>query len=95
LIYDTGSDWLIVDTDNCQSCNLPVFNTASSTTYTITNTTLSELNYGSASVKGYYATDLVSLDTADSTQVTGFEFFAMASQVGIDDTFDGILGLGR
>ena len=79
LIYDTGSDWLVVDTDNCQSCHAPVFDTSASDTYTVTNTTLSTLVYGSASVKGYYSQDFVSLDTDASTHVAGMEFFALAS----------------
>ena len=28
VIFDTGSDWLIVDTDMCYSCIQPVFNTS-------------------------------------------------------------------
>lgn len=72
-----------------------MFNTSSSTSYSISNATLSNLEYGSASVSGYYATDFISLDTTASTEITGFEFFAMASQVGISDTFDGIVGFGR
>ena len=38
VIYDTGSDWLTVDTDlcsNCASLDSTYFNTASSSTYTV------------------------------------------------------------
>lgn len=33
VIYDTGSDWLVLDTDFCSTCHSPVFDTAASTTY--------------------------------------------------------------
>lgn len=33
VIYDTGSDWLVLDTDFCSTCYQPVFNTSNSTTY--------------------------------------------------------------
>jgi hypothetical protein len=35
VIYDTGSDWLVLDTDFCSDCHLPVFNTRNSDTYRI------------------------------------------------------------
>lgn len=37
----------------------------------------------------------MSLDTTASTHVTEMQFFALAQQVGIEDTFDGIVGFGR
>ena len=33
VIYDTGSDWLALDTDFCATCVQPVYNTSNSTTY--------------------------------------------------------------
>jgi hypothetical protein len=33
MIYDTGSDWLVVETDFCPSCIEPVFHSTSSTSY--------------------------------------------------------------
>jgi len=33
VIYDTGSDWLVLDTDFCDNCHDPVYDTRSSTDY--------------------------------------------------------------
>jgi hypothetical protein len=35
VIYDTGSDWLVLDTDFCTDCHLPVFKTKKSSTYNV------------------------------------------------------------
>lgn len=60
VIWDTGSDWLVLDTDFCTNCIQPVFNTASSTSFTKLNTYVIQQVYGSASLYGYRATDTAS-----------------------------------
>ena len=42
LVYDTGSDWLALDTDFCTTCEQPVYNTRKSTTYQ--NVSTDEIN---------------------------------------------------
>lgn len=73
MIYDTGSDWLVLDTDNCYNCIQPVFNTANSTTfYMSTNQSMSNLAYGSANVYGYNVTDSAYITLkASNTSGTG------------------------
>jgi len=61
VIYDTGSDWLAVDTDVCESCFDPVFNSAESTSF-VNTTTPHNLLYGSAELDGHLVTDHVYLD---------------------------------
>lgn len=41
------------------------------------------------------ATDAVSLDNTASTRLSSFNFLAISSQVGIQESFDGILGMSR
>jgi hypothetical protein len=95
VIYDTGSDWLAVDTDACKYCYQPVFNASQSTTFTnVTSSEASWLSYGSAYLEGFNATDNVYLKYTD-LGVTNFKFFGITYQEGIDDTFDGIIGFSR
>jgi len=61
VIYDTGSDWLTIETDFCTNCIAPVFNTSASSTYTNKSSSIFSLKYGSASLTGYSALDTVAL----------------------------------
>lgn len=40
VVYDTGSDWLTLETDFCNDCNWPYFITAKSNTYKNTSNSL-------------------------------------------------------
>ena len=62
LIYDTGSDWLLVETDFCPSCIAPVFDTGSSTTYARVSDDKIYQYYGSGSMSGYRAKDTVAVN---------------------------------
>ena len=50
VVYDTGSDWLTLETDFCNDCNWPYFITAKSNTYKNTSNSLQNLVYGSANL---------------------------------------------
>ena len=50
LIFDTGSDWLVLETDFCESCIAPVFQSGLSTTYSILEPKIYSREYGSASI---------------------------------------------
>ena len=93
VIYDTGSDWLAVDTDVCASCFDPVFNSADSTSF-VNTTTPHNLLYGSAELDGHLVSDHTYLSHPD-LGVDDFPFIAVWQQVGISEDFDGILGLSR
>lgn len=95
VIYDTGSDWLVVDTDFCPTCHQPVFKTAQSSTYANVSNTIINQVYGSANLYGVSATDSVSPTPYVSTRLSSFNFLAMTAHVGIQETFDGILGMCR
>ena len=58
VIFDTGSDWLIIDSDLCSNCIDPVFHTSLSTTFNLPdNEKIISLVYGSANATGFNATD--------------------------------------
>jgi len=92
VIYDTGSDWLVLDTDFCDNCHDPVYDTRSSTDYRRVSRDLMSQEYGSASILGYNATDSISVNDAS---LEDFPWFALTEQIGIEESFDGILGFSR
>jgi hypothetical protein len=70
VIYDTGSDWLVLDTDFCDTCIEPVFNTSNSTSYVnVTNDTITQA-YGSALIYALNATDDTSMENPASSTGT-------------------------
>ena len=77
VIYDTGSDWLALDTEFCASCIQPVFNTSSSTTYKNESTTEIDQMYGSATLVALNASDQISLDNSTDTKLQSFNFLAI------------------
>lgn len=93
VVYDTGSDWLTVDTDQCSTCHQPVFDTNLSTSF-VNTTTEHNLLYGSAELDGHENTDDVYLSHPD-LGLEDFSFVGIIEQEGIQTTFDGILGLSR
>ena len=96
VVYDTGSDWLVIEGQDCSNCE--------GNTYDITPSletgdavALSEKSstreYGSAQLVGREYTDTVCI--LFSACVTDFEFFLIESQTGIREPIDGIMGLAR
>ena len=79
VIYDTGSDWLALDTDFCETCLQPVFNTSNSTTYQNVSGTIINQRYGSANLYTVNATDQISLDNTSDTKLSSFNFLAIQS----------------
>lgn len=87
VIWDTGSDWLVVDTDFCVDCLAPTYTTAASSTFVKQNTYVIQQSYGSANLYGYRSTDTVSAQdpgtAGASTQITAFPFIAVNQQTGL------------
>lgn len=94
VVYDTGSDWLVVEGSDCSNCEGNTYDIADSEgTPVQVNASQTERAYGSASLTGYEYTDKVCI--ALGTCIESFEFFLFDSQVGIREPIDGILGLSR
>ena len=95
LVYDTGSDWLVVEAKNCGNCLNHTYNEGLSSSHTRVDGDYIEHVYGSATLHGYDAKDRVSLDSASLLKVDSFEFFEIYAQAGLAINLDGILGLSR
>jgi hypothetical protein len=88
MIYDTGSDWLVVESNLCQTCLNHTYDHSSSSTFAYDGTELEEHLYGSAALYGYDVKDKVYLDSAGGTYATDFGFFEIHDQVGLVSTFN-------
>ena len=63
VAFDTGSDWLVLTSAECQCTDGLMYDTTSSTAYTRTSNTKHTIYYGDGQISGYYATDHVYLDS--------------------------------
>ena len=95
VVYDTGSDWLVVDGKTCRNCQGNVYDTATSTRSKNLGNPVSVRAYGSAILYGTEYSDLVCLNEFQGC-VNNFEYFLItANQTGLREPFDGIVGLSR
>ena len=90
VVYDTGSDWLVIPDSDCYQCD---GNKHDNSDATAIETTPSERLYGSAALVGKTYSDKTCLTTQESSCVADFEYFAFHEQTGINDPIEGILGL--
>ena len=95
VIFDTGSDWLVVEDTSCTTCVSTIFNKTKSTTFEVNSTTTRVLNYGSASFQGHTGNDTVGLDSSQNTAAPDFMFYLITKQTGISSNIDGIMGMAR
>ena len=91
VVFDTGSDWLVIEADNCGTCTGNTYNADQSGVQT--GTGISERSYGAAYLEGTEYKDTVCCLL--SACVSNFEYFAIYNQVGLQEPIDGILGLAR
>ena len=94
VVFDTGSDWLILETTECRSCRENRFDTGNSFSFRPYNLgSIDEMSYGSLNVKGYEALDFVCFTNNYSHCARDFRWFAITYQDGALSNFvDGILG---
>jgi hypothetical protein len=92
VVFDTGSDWLVVPDSNCTNCDGETINNefAEQTSFELT-----ERLYGSASLAGYTFKDRVCLTSSSNSCIEEFEYFAFTNQTGINDPIEGILGMSQ
>ena len=94
LVYDTGSDWLVVEGSDCSNCQGNTYNPRDSEGFPEqVNASQTQRDYGSASLTGYEFKDKVCITL--ETCIDDFEFFLIDSQIGIAEPIDGILGMSR
>ena len=96
VVYDTGSDWLVVEGSQCSNCEGNTYDIQpsldSGEAVQLTDTT-STREYGSASLTGKEYTDTVCI--LFTACVSNFEFYLIESQSGIREPIDGIMGMSR
>jgi len=91
VVYDTGSDWLVVPDVNCSNCEGTTHDSSSATP--TQGGVTSERLYGSASLLGTEYEDKVCMTTDESSCVDVFEYYSFSSQTGINNPLEGILGM--
>ncbi len=75
VIYDTGSDWLTIESKHGAHCLNTAVDDRKSSTGIPHGTKVEEKLYGSAELYGYDVKDNVYLDKAGGTFASTFEFF--------------------
>jgi len=90
VVFDTGSDWLVIPESDCKNCKGQKYNSSESVPV---DTTPTSREYGSASLKGKTFSDTVCLDEMDTSCVANFTYFAFHYQKGLSPPIEGILGL--
>ena len=95
VIFDTGSDWLVLEAKACSNCLKNSYDAHLSETFERVDDDLVEHIYGTAQLYGLDARDDVSLDKNGRVKVIMFEFFEVLKQYGITENVDGILGMCR
>ena len=95
LIYDTGSDWLVVEGADCKKCSGQLYDPQASSFFEQVDSRTESKTYGSfMSVKGLTVKDQVCLIKKDVC-VDPMYFFLVSDQTGIPDDADGIFGLAQ
>lgn len=80
VVFDTGSDWLVVPDKNCTNCDgVKVDNSGARQT----EDQISVRAYGSAELYGHTYESKVCLSSSRSSCVDKFEYFAFVNQTGI------------
>ena len=99
LIFDTGSDWITIESASCHNCLGRNFRQEDSSTFEYAAEGQSKREYGSATLSGIEAKDKVCLrdetQGADRVCLEKFEWFLISKQSGINARIDGVFGLSR
>lgn len=91
VIFDTGSDWLVVPSQNCNRCIGGFYNTTDDSRANYAENTRA---YGdSVLLQGYSYKDRVCIDSTPQSCVPKFEFFAFDEVVGELEFPFGVMGL--
>ena len=101
VVFDTGSDWLMVESYLCWNCEGrgnstgEVYNTTKSIMVDPENTEkLQQRIYGEVFLSGFEYTDKVCISISDGC-VNDFKYFGILKQEGLVEPVDGVLGMAR
>ena len=90
MVFDTGSDWLVVESNACSSC-IGKTRYYQSDSYIQLTTDAMSLEYGSASIAGVTVKD----DVCVGSLCSNFEWFLIKAQKGLPSDCSGIIGMSR
>ena len=93
VIFDSASDWLIIEGSECGTCEGNVYDISKSATSNQVQQDLSQRAYGVTTLTGLEWTDQVCF--SELACIQSFEFFLVYEQNGFREPIDGILGLAR
>jgi hypothetical protein len=74
VVYDTGSDWVVVEGKTCGNCEGNTYDPSTSTASKQIGTKISKRNYGTASLWGTEYTDKVCINSNKGC-VNNFQYF--------------------
>ena len=93
LVFDTGSDWLVVEGVDCDECEQNKYDPSTSAYSRQISTKSSQRFYGSAVLTGTEWEDQICILL--NKCINNFQYFLISSQRGIFEPVDGILGMAR
>lgn len=91
VVFDTGSDWMVIQGSSCTNCEGTLFNATKSGT--LASSTLQVRTYGSANLTGYVYNDTFCLSKDMSSCILNFQYFSVVNQVGLRPPVEGIAGM--
>jgi hypothetical protein len=74
VIFDTGSDYLVLQAEECRGCKGKAFNASASTTFVETDSDPYIQRYGSGKVVADIVNDTCSFDSGQSLAINDFQF---------------------
>ena len=104
VVYDTGSDWLCLESSDCEQCQAEKFKYKESASFKQLQSESSVREYGSASLMGFEVTDLTCIVPHTEDEISkgntsfckqDFEFFLVTKQKGLNEKYSGVCGLAR
>lgn len=96
MIFDTGSDWLVVEGATCTNCDGNTYDIRPNMDTGVAKDVskqISTRSYGSLELQGREYTDTVCI--LFSACLNNFKFFLIEYQEGMYEPIDGILGMAR
>jgi hypothetical protein len=92
VLWDTSSDWTIIESSKCSTCIQPYYDTSTSLTFEEIAGSNGQKSYDNITTQGFNAYDTVCVTSNALSCMVKFKWFAVTFQTGMDD-FDGIVGM--
>ena len=93
VIFDTASDWLTVEGQDCPNCEGNTYDITKSNKAKKVGQNFSQRFYGATALSGIEWTDQVCVTL--QACINDFEFFLIHAQEGLKEPVDGVLGMAR